>query len=555
MTVGWTECEAITDYIDYVESGEYAVCKRQLQMVSLVKDILNNEDLVIDYPQLEQYLSYQKYFPFRLFPWETFCFALHNCLYRADGQLRFPRLDICVGRGAGKNGFEGFEDFCLLTKTNGVQKYDIYLFAMGEEQAKQSWNDVYDVLEAHKDKMSKHFRWTKEVIVCKDTNSSYYFCTSSPKTKDGQRPGKVGFDEIHAYTDYKLITVGKTGLGKKDFPRETNITTDGDVRGGVIDDMKNVWEQILNREIPDNGILVFWCQLDSEKEVHNIEDWYKANPSLYKLPTLLERLKVEYNDYVANPAANTAFISKRMNLPPTETENAVTSWDNIMATNQPIDEEAINGMPCTAGIDYMKTTDFLGVAITYRVGDMDYVLKHCWVNRQSKDLERIKAPLEEWATRGLLTFVDTAEIPPELPVCWIVNEASKRNSRILMFGVDDYRYALIKEALLVYGFSADKPYNNVKLIRPSDQMRNIPLITSKFVNHRYAFGDDPCLRWQINNAKTVVSPAGNITYGKIEPKSRKTDEWMAVVASQCCSEVLNQYKDGVNYMPKGVYEY
>jgi hypothetical protein len=40
---------------------------------------------------------------------------------------------------------------------------------------------------------------------------------------------------------------------------------------------------------------------------------------------------------------------------------------------------------------------------------------------------------------------------------------------------------------------------------------------------------------------TVVSPAGNITYGKIEPKSRKTDPFKAFVAAQCVSDVLDSY--------------
>lgn len=81
-------------------------------------------------------------------------------------------------------------------------------------------------------------------------------------------------------------------------------------------------------------------------------------------------------------------------------------------------------------------------------------------------------------------------------------------------------------------------------VRPRDEMRNIPLITSDFINQRYCFGDVPVLRWAIQNSKTVVSGAGNITYGKIEPKSRKTDPWKAFVAAYCCSDVLDPESDG-----------
>ena len=186
-------CPQIDDYISFVRSGEYKFCREQFLLCEMVERIFENEDLMIDQTQLDKYLSYEKYFPFELFPWEKFVFALHNCVYRQNGELRFPTLDIFMGRGGGKNGYLAFEDFCLLTKTNGIRKYDIYIFATSEDQAKQSWLDVYDLLEQHKEKMSKHFRWTKEIITCTDTDSSYFYCTASPKTKDGARPRQSRF--------------------------------------------------------------------------------------------------------------------------------------------------------------------------------------------------------------------------------------------------------------------------------------------------------------------------------------------------------------------------
>ena len=141
----------------------------------------------------------------------------------------------------------------------------------------------------------------------------------------------------------------------------------------------------------------------------------------------------------------------------------------------------------------------------------------------------------------MLTFVDANEIPPELPVIWLATEAAKRNSQILKIGVDNYRYTLLAKALRDIYFSADKDFNNVVKLRPSDEMLNIPIITSGFVSHKFVWGDNPLMRWATQNSKTIVSPAGNITYGKIEPKSRKTDPFKAFVAAECVSECLNAY--------------
>ena len=269
--------------------------------------------------------------------------------------------------------------------------------------------------------------------------------------------------------------------------------------------------------------------------------WHKANPSLRYLPDLMQEMRLEFAQYRQNPAANTAFMTKRMNRPPKYLENGVASWEDIKATNAPIPEQDIKGRPCVAGIDYMKTTDFLGAGLLWRVGDKDIWISHTWICSKSPDLHRIKAPLREWEARGLVTFVDLPEIPPELPCIWLANEAAKRKAQIMAVGIDDYRYALMRNALLDINFSADKAYNNVKLIRPREEMRNIPIITSKFVNHNFVWGDSPMMRWNANNSKTVTSPTGNTTYGKIEPKSRKTDTFKAFVAAECVSEILDVY--------------
>lgn len=547
----------IRQYISIVRSNEYPSCREQFQLCDFVEHVFRTEDIYVDEEQLAAYLSYQKYFPFGLFPWEIFCFALHNCTYRADGTLRFPILVIYVGRGAGKNGYLGFEDFSLLTKVNGIPEYHIDIFATSEDQAKQSFTDVWNMLNANEAKMKKHFRWTKELIVCTDTGSEFRFRTSNAKTKDGGRPGKTDFDEYHAYENYKLITVATTGLGKKKHPRQTITTTDGDVRGGPLDDLIANCIAILNGEVSDNGTLPFICRLDADEEVDNEFMWHKANPSLRYLPHLMQQLRLEYAQYKLNPASNTAFMTKRMNRPAKILENAAASWEDILATNQDIPEDQIAGRPCVAGIDYMKTTDFLGAGLLWRVGDSDIWVSHTWVCSQCADMNRIKAPLREWEAQGKLTFVDAAEIPPELPVVWLANEAAKRNAQVLQVGIDDYRYALLKNALESINFSADKGFENVTKIRPLDEMRRIPLITSGFVNHRFVWGDSPVMRWMTNNAKTEAGPHGNYTYGKIEPKSRKTDTFKAFVAAEIVSDVLDSYADQQTPMSDlmGVYTY
>ena len=45
------------------------------------------------------------------------------------------------------------------------------------------------------------------------------------------------------------------------------------------------------------------------------------------------------------------------------------------------------------------------------------------------------------------------------------------------------------------------------------------------------------MRWYTNNAKRIIDVRGNISYGKIEPKTRKTDGFMALVAAFIVAEI------------------
>jgi hypothetical protein len=59
----------IKQYIDLVRSGKIAVCNEQLKLCDLVESIFRKEDIYVDEQQLEKYLSYQKYFPYKLVPY------------------------------------------------------------------------------------------------------------------------------------------------------------------------------------------------------------------------------------------------------------------------------------------------------------------------------------------------------------------------------------------------------------------------------------------------------------------------------------------------------
>ena len=542
----------IQEYLDIVDNDIIPVCKEQKLLSKFIKNIFETENLIIDDEKVEKYFSYQKYFPFDLFPWEKFCFVLHNCVFKENGLPRFADLFILVGRGSGKNAYLGFEDFCLVTPAHGIKNYDIDISANSEDQAKTTFMDIYNILEdpKHTKKMKKHFYWNKEEIINLKTKSRIKFRTNNPKGKDGLRSGKVDFDEIHAYQNWENINVFTTGLGKKDHPRRTYITTNGDVREGPLDNLLEKAMLILNGEVEDNGFLPFICRLDDEDEVHNPENWAKANPSLPYRPSLMEQMKKEYADYKINPYVNSAFMTKRMNIPKGSKDIEVTSWENILATNKEIPD--LEGASCTIGFDYTKVNDFLTVGLLFLKGGVYYWISHSWFCINSRDKDRIKAPLEEWQEKGLLTIVNDIEINPDIPCEWVQEQLIKYNC--IKTGIDNFRLALLSKSLKKIGIdTSDK--EQVKIIRPSDIMKIVPVIDSLFNNHQIIWGDNPLMRWFTNNTKLTSKTLGNYVYDKIEPKSRKTDGFMAFVHAMIAAQDTLEDEDNSElfFMPPLVF--
>lgn len=542
-------CPQITEYLRLVETKKYRACERQKKFVKYVRRVFATEELIIDTDRIDRYGRYLRYFPFeKFFPWEWCLFVLFTCVFRKDGSPRWTDLVCFIGRGGGKNGFIAFIAFCLVTAVNAVRNYDVDICANSEEQAKRSFVDIWEMLEGkNRLKFKKGFRWNRTEITNTTTNSTIKYRTNSPKSKDGMRSGLVIFDEVHAYMDWNNITVFTTGQGKCDHPRRAFISSNGNIRDGVYDALVELCDRILDGEVEDdNGYLPFICSLDDPAEVHDPDNWEKANPSLPYLPTLVRQIMKEYKDWIANPSGNADFMTKRMGIPQGDKEFEVTSWENLKRASR--DNPDLAGKSCVLGLDFSRKDDFLSAALLFRdkSGDEEefHVIHHSWFCLASRDRERIKPPLEEWAKLGIVTLVDEVEIPTSQVMRWI--EEAQGIYGIEAVALDDYRYDIVHEELEALGYSAKD--HTITKVRPSHHMRVQPVINSAFATGRISWGEDPAMRWFTNNTKLVPFLNGNYKYEKIEPRSRKTDGFMALVAAFCIRDQIPEARE-LKFLP------
>lgn len=252
---------------------------------------------------------------------------------------------------------------------------------------------------------------------------------------------------------------------------------------------------------------------------------------------LRAQIEEEYADFLVNPAGNADFMTKRMNLPSGNPDYQVTDYENLKTASRELPD--LRGAACVFGIDYAKTQDFVSAVLLFRRDGEFMAIHHSWVCKRSADLPRIRAPLEEWESTGILEYVDDVEIHPSLVTDWIYEQMGDYD--VQGGAIDQYRHSIFMRALDEIGFSAKE--KTVKLVRPSDLMQVQPVINSAFINGRIAWGADPMMRWYTNNVKLVASAHGNYSYEKIEPKSRKTDGFMALAAAFTLADTLPEDSD------------
>ena len=535
----------IDPYIRKIKDNEVEHCREQELMINnIVIPVLEREDVVINDEKIEKGLSLQKYFPYKLIEWEVFLFALIVGVTFTDGDIVFNDIRVMVGRGSGKNGFISYLCFYFLSPYHGIRGYNIDLMANAEDQAKTSFKDVYEIItdpvkDEYKSVLKKNYHATKELITGKVTKSELRFNTSSKRGKDSKRTGCVIFDEKHEYTDVQNMNTLKSGLGKVWHGRIITITTDGHIRGAVLDQEKEQNKAILKEYNPMNRTLVFWCRIEEEAEWNKIDKLIKAIPSLNDFPSLKATIQKEIIDMPYNMDYYPEYMAKRCNYPIGNKEVEVATWEDILATNQEMVD--LSGKNCVGAVDYAKTNDFVVVGLTFRVSGKIYHIQHTFICSKSRDLGGIKAPLKEWEEKGDVEFIDDVEISPEIVTGWF--EKMGQDYNILKIAIDNYRYSLLNAAFKRIGFDAFEK-KNILLVRPSHIMQASPIINSAFVTHNIVFGDVPIMRWYVNNTKKVMDNKGNITYGKIEPNYRKTDGFMEFVNTIV---ILDEIPEEVDY--------
>ena len=542
-------CKEIDDYLEYYHKAPNVFNnERKLLIENIVIPTLSRDDIFFDESTYHKCIKFVERWYYPLFPYQKFLYAF-VFMYKNDVPV-FRTFIILEGRGNGKDGFIVPLLHFLTTQYYGVENYNIDIVATSEGQANDTFDVAYSVLDKNENIMKKYFYWNKEYFVNKITRSRFRFNTSNAATKDGKKSGLVLFNEYHAYLTDKNIKVYQGGLGKVKHGRIFIITSNGDVRGGPLDELLDSCTKIL--QTGDNKLryFPFLCKMDDLTEVDNPELWEKANPSLPYLPELYDAIMIDYLEQKERPSKRSEFLSKRMNIPQERDDLVVTSWENILKASYSDVKNKIPRLmvkkekqPAIIGIDFASLRDFASVGILTKDGN-----EFCWRQKtvicsSNKFFKDIKFPFENAGQKGFEDFVivDTPSIDEKIIVNWALSYFNDYDIKKII--LDNYRYQLIKKTFKESNVSVETKENKDGLIRMIRYPASIaaivaPKLEALFERGQLNIGDSAIMRWSINNTCLRTKKDGNMYFEKVEEKLRKNDPFMAMICALSGEELL-----------------
>ena len=180
--------------------------------------------------------------------------------------------------------------------------------------------------------------------------------------KEGRNLKIVIVDEVHEMKDRTTVMPLRSSLTTQDEPLFFEITTEGVVVDGYLDERLREARRVLKGEIDRPRWLIWLYTQDSEAEIWNDEKtWYKSNPMLGVVKKISD-LRDLVEEARVNGSQRAFTLAKEFNLK----QLASRAWlreSDIVGCNGTFSIEDFRNCWCIVGVDLAETNDLC--ACTY----------------------------------------------------------------------------------------------------------------------------------------------------------------------------------------------
>lgn len=531
----WTPDNSfLLEYLSRIECGEIIVGQELWQELrNLKEDFLNDayfydtDDalLRIDFMENCVRLTKSPYYnkPMVLMLWQkAFVEAVYSFKMSETNVGRFKKIILLIARKNTKS--ETCSALALSELIVGNMGSDIVCSSNDDMQASITY-DAIDTMRMLIDPDQLDTKRNQRFILNKSNGSKIFKMSDRTKNKEGRNIDFAIVDETH---EMKENIIGKSieqSQSLKDNPKFINITTEGFVIGGYLDDELKKARAVINGE--DDGIsaqrLLPWLYTqDSEQEVwQDRRSWVKSNPTL----GIVKRWDYldEQVDIARTSKADRIFVlSKDFNIK----QNSAESWLNL----EDYDYKAVyniedfRGCICLGAVDLSETTDLTcAKVLLMKPNDKTKYIYTMYFIPESKledsDDWNAGARYKEWAAKGLITITEGNDIDLAVVADWFYKLYVDYGIQLFKCGYDQRFAKDWINQMENYGWSKE---NDLIMIWQNAQTLSnaMKLCEADFKHQLINFGDNELDKWCLKNAGIKVDDRGQCLCVKQETAKR-----------------------------------
>lgn len=449
---------------------------------------------------------------------------------------RFQDVMLLIARKNGKTTLMAADAHTDLRIGDGGM--DIVCASNDDKQASLLWNEV----DGMRKRIDPKGQWTHKnmsLIENLSTGTKIFKLSSKTQNKDGRNIDKTYYDESHDADDDEIAAACQKSMSVKEEPLFINLTTEGFVNDGYLDNKLIYARKVLNGELDDDTFLPWLYTQDSENEIWQDEQtWFKSNPSLGAIKKW-SYLRGEVNKSKVDKSTRMHTLCKDFNIKQNSSQAWLLKADYDYAT--PVfDLEDFRGAIVLGAVDLSATTDLSNAKVLMmKPGDKTkYVHTHYWIPESkltNSDDREAGAKYVEWAKQGVLTIHEGNEIDISKIADWFYQLYKDYNLKLYKCGYDQ-RYA--KEFLSRmddYGFECEMIYQNRLVMSPPMKLVEADLKTQTINYNRNEMD-----MWCLSNAAMEMDNLGNVMCVKVNnQKSKRIDGAVTLIILY---EVLRRYR-------------
>lgn len=429
---------------------------------------------------------------------------------------RFREVLLLIARKNGKTTLMAADAHTDLRIGEGGQ--DIVCASNDDKQASLLWDEV----DGMRKRIDPKGKWTHKnlSLIQNLTNDTKIFKMSSKThNKDGRNIDKTYFDESHDAQDDEIAAACQKSMSVKEEPLFINLTTEGFVNDGYLDNKLIYARKVLRDEIDDDTFLPWLYTQDSEAEIWQDEQsWYKSNPSLGVVKKW-SYLRGEVAKSKVDKSTRMHTLCKDFDIK----QNNAQAWLMAEDYDYPataFDLEEFRGCICLGAVDLAATTDLANAKILMmKPGDKTkYVYSHYWIperKMESADDKAAGAHYLEWAKAGLLTIHEGNEVDISQIADWFAWLKKEYGIRTLVIGYDQ-RYAKTFLEHAERWTECEMIYQNRFVMSPPMKLVEADL-KCRLINYNQNAMD----KWCLGNAAMEMDNFGNVMCVKVNNQREK----------------------------------